>query len=71
MNNDDLLKRALSAWYRTSFEAVSVEDSGIEKQGDLMYVILRQTGQEILAVYRVRNDGQLKRLRRIPKALRS
>lgn len=62
-------RRALAAWFRTG---------GIEQPkqpetwrcGGLFYVVLRNA-RGILAIYRVRNDGALKRLKRIPAELAS
>jgi len=42
--------------------------SAVEKHGGKHYAILR-SDHDTLAVYRVRNDGVLKRLKRWPKSL--
>ena len=65
--DDRLVKRAIAAYVRTS-EAASPEmpsDSGVAELDGKTYVIL-ENASRILAVYRVRNDGMLKRLRRWP-----
>jgi hypothetical protein len=38
----------------------------VEEEGGKAYVVLRASGGDVLAVYRVRIDGVLKRLRRWP-----
>ena len=65
--DDRLVKRAIAAYVRTS-EAASPEmpsDSGVADLDGKIYVVL-ENASRILAVYRVRNDGMLKRLRRWP-----
>ena len=65
--DDRLVKRAIAAYVRTS-EAASPEmpsDSGVADLDGKIYVVL-EIASRILAVYRVRNDGMLKRLRRWP-----
>lgn len=69
---DDLLKRAYSAYFRHAEDRGQIMQpsegcSGIETCRGMDYVVLRNN-YEVLAVYRVRNDGQLKRLKRWPKA---
>lgn len=44
--------------------------SSVETIGDLDYVVLRNE-RRVLAVYRVRNSGLLRRMRRWPLALNS
>jgi hypothetical protein len=64
--NDSLVKRAIAAYFRT--KAASPEmpsDSGVTELDGKTYVVL-ENASRILAVYRVRNDGMLKRLRRWP-----
>jgi hypothetical protein len=65
--DDRLVKRAIAAYVRTS-EAASPElpsDSGVADLDGKIYVVL-ENASRILAIYRVRNDGMLKRLRRWP-----
>lgn len=69
----DLLRRALSAYYRTAPEAGGrllqhSDASGVLARGALYYVVVRNSAV-VLAVYRVRNDRVLRRMRRWPKAL--
>ena len=65
----DLEKRAYAAYFRAGGNLQpNARDSGERKYKGLHYVLLR-TGADILAVYRVRNDGVLRRLRRLPKGL--
>ena len=63
---DELVQRAFAAWFRSGgTDQPSVTESGIKRHKKMAYVILRNT-RGTLAVYRVRNDGILKRLKRWP-----
>jgi hypothetical protein len=69
----DVMSRAYSAYFRWTAREGCVlvqpgSASGVEEVGDKKYAVLRSV-KGILAVYRVRLDGSLKRLRRWPKAL--
>jgi hypothetical protein len=56
--------RALTAYYRSNpATRVTPATSGPETHGGLRYVVLRH-GTTLLAVYRLRNDGVLKRVKR-------
>jgi hypothetical protein len=69
---DDLLRRAYAAWFR--YGGTDIPDSSssrVEKHGGLRYVVLRKKVNGVLACYRVRNNGQLKMLVRLPRALES
>jgi hypothetical protein len=71
---DDLLQRAYSAYFRfpSGIPAQPAEStSSVEKIGKLRYVVLRNNRRTILAVYRVRADGILRRMRRWPRAIRN
>ena len=67
---DDLTRRAMAAYWRTEGEDADIpaNDSGPEDHGGKKYVVLRNA-RGVLAVYRVRTSGALKRLRRWPAAL--
>jgi len=66
---DDDLNRALSAYYgNDGMDEPSKAASGVVKHDGLDYVCLRNS-HRTLAVYRIRNDGSLKRMRRYPKEL--
>ncbi len=73
-DEDELHRRAVAAYYRIAardgYGAVqhSERNSGYERYNGLDYVVLRNNGQT-LAVYRVRNDGVLRRLKRWPAEL--
>ena len=70
-DQDDLIRRAYAAYFRSGAnQQPSSVDSGFEFHKRKGYVVLR-SGGEILAVYRVRNNGALKGLRRYPKAFNS
>jgi len=68
---DETLSRAYSAYFKTIKRegALAIQpsesDSGQEQHGGKSYVVLRNINR-VLAVYRVRNDGMLKRLKRWP-----
>lgn len=61
----DLIRRAFAAWFRNGGTDRPTNDSGVITHGGKTYVVL-QNLSDVLAVYRVRNDGVLKRLRRWP-----
>jgi len=71
---DETLSRAYSAYFRTIKRegALAIQpsegDSGQARHGGKSYVVLRNVNG-VLAVYRVRNDGMLKRLKRWPASL--
>ena len=73
MDEINLLTRARAAYFRAAAQQLGVplepsKDSGVETAGEKAYVVLRNVNG-ILAVYRVRNDGKLKALKRWPKEL--
>lgn len=68
MATDEIIRRALAAYARTVGEPMPTTTL-IETYARLRYVVLRRRGR-LLACYRVRNDGQLKRLIRLPDNLR-
>lgn len=64
---DELTRRALAAYFESGGgELPSVTD--VVKVGGKRYVTLKRSGR-LLAAYRVRNDGKLKRLVRLPEGL--
>jgi len=67
---DDLTRRAFAAYFRVERDADAIVDqpsnaSGVVTHEGKQYVVLHNV-RGTLAVYRVRNSGQLKRLRRWP-----
>jgi len=68
-----IMNRAFSAYFKTAGTATTVaqpsasESDLVEVEG-LKYAVLRNV-RGLLAVYRVTNSGQLKRLKRYPKGL--
>ena len=72
-NYDTVVQRAFAAWFR-SCESVGgipiqpANTSGIREYQGKEYVVLENING-ILAVYRIKNDGFLKCLKRWPKAL--
>jgi hypothetical protein len=67
--DDRLVSRAFAAYFRAGGIDQPANYSGVVIHDGKRYVIL-VNANTILAVYRVRNDGMLKRLRRWPAALR-
>ena len=66
----DMKRRALAAWYRGGEQdQPNDSDSGWEEQNGLHYIVLRNNLRLVLAVYRIRGDGSLKRMRRPPKSI--
>lgn len=68
---DALKTRAYAAYFKHEGHDApqpAETDSGATEHGGKQYVALRNRNG-MLAVYRVRNDGMLKRLRRWPPAL--
>jgi len=68
--DDDLTRRAFAAWFRSGGTDQPSNASGVvEHDGKDYVLLLNVTGT--LAVYRVTNQGQLKRLKRWPAELDS
>jgi hypothetical protein len=66
---DEMLRRAMAAWFRTGGSDQPGRDaSTIEEAGGKDYVVLRNVNG-VMAVYRIRNDCMLKRLRRWPEEI--
>ena len=67
MDSRELARRANAAWYRfgEGAESATVAHTEVVNQEGRTYVVLA-SADDVLVVYRVRNDGQLKRLVRIP-----
>ena len=74
ISDEELVTRAMGALFVAQRRAWEIPDqpssqlSGIEKYEGKEYVVLRNV-RGVLAVYRLRNDGLLKRLRRWPTEL--
>ena len=68
----ELTNRAFAAWFRTCARELipdqPANNSGVTNHGGHVYVVLHNA-KGVMAVYRVRNDGILKRLRRWPSEL--
>ena len=62
-----LTRRALAAYFRSRGNEQPVSYK-VERHSKLNYVILRSRNA-LLACYRIRNDGVLKRLKRLPADL--
>jgi hypothetical protein len=64
LNTERLTLRAMAAHIRSGHgDQPSTDDSGVETVDGLDYCVLRNSSG-VLAVYRVRNDGMLKGLKR-------
>lgn len=66
---DDLTRRALTAYAKSDGPAavkVSVSHSGVFTVGDKTYVVLADRRENVLAVYKHRPSGLLRRLKRWP-----
>jgi hypothetical protein len=66
------VSRALAAWFRSS-ELMSPPptDTRVVEFNRLRYVVMASGGKRsvVLAVYRIQNSGQLRRMRRWPKEI--
>ena len=70
---DDLTSRAMRAYFRSHAGTVTdqpANTSGMQEHNGRQYVVLHNV-KGVLAVYRVRNGGQLKGLKRWPTELES
>jgi hypothetical protein len=68
MDTQDLLRRALAAYFRTGGTDQPANTSDVAQHAGLRYVVLRNV-RGPLAIYRVKNDGMLRRLKRWPAAV--
>src|ERR1700730_9803352 len=66
--DQDLKRRAFAAWSRSGGTDQPTEPDHLQDEEGHAYVVLHNVGG-ILAVYRVKNDGALRALRRYPKSL--
>jgi hypothetical protein len=65
----NLVRRAYAAYFRSGAnQQPAAAMSGMRSVGTLQYVVLRNS-EGVLGVYRVRNDGVLKGLKRWPAQL--
>ena len=64
----NFLSRAMAAYFRSGADIQPASDSGVVAHEGRLYVVLRNVNR-VLAVYRIRNDGMLKRLIRWPDAI--
>ncbi len=67
---DELTGRAFAAYFRSGGTDQPGNDSGPAELDGRQYVVLRNVNG-VLAVYRVRTSGALKRLRRWPREVAS
>ncbi len=66
MAESPIVRRAFAAYFRAGGVDQPANDSREVEHGAHRYVVLRNVSGT-LAVYRVRNDGMLRRMRRWPK----
>lgn len=64
-DDDDLTRRAFAAYFRTGGMDQPGDTSGVVRWDEKLYVVLKNQ-EGTLAVYRVRYDGVLRRMRRWP-----
>ena len=66
----ETVRRALSAYYRTAGDSVPEASASREQtHAGKRYVVLGRQDESVLAVYRIKPDGLLRRMRRWPEAL--
>ena len=65
---DDFIRRAFAAYFRSGGSIQPSNASGIVEINGLNYVVLENVNG-VLAVYRIGNNGLLRRLRRWPKEI--
>ena len=73
MKNNELVRRAMVAYFKVKGDGRGMlpqpaNTSGVEECGGRVYIVLRNSNG-VLAVYRVRNTGLLRRLKRWPKVI--
>jgi hypothetical protein len=68
VKGEELTRPAFAAYFRSGGFDQPSSDSGVAEVDGRTYVVLHNV-RGILAVYRVRGDGALKRLRRWPAEL--
>ena len=68
MDDVDLTRRAFAAYFRSGGFDQPANSSGVVKLDGIWYVVLHNV-RRTLAVYRVKNDGRLRRLTEWPKEL--
>ncbi|WP_349268957.1 hypothetical protein MPNTM1_04179 [Mycolicibacterium parafortuitum] len=66
--DDELTRRAFAAYFRSGGTQQPTKSSGVVDRDGKRYVVLN-SARGVLAVYRVRNDGMLRRMRRWPADL--
>lgn len=76
-NDADLLRRAIAGFYRSLDVTPDLSGANLDanasdvvrSEAGHQYVVLKNGDHDTLAVYRVKNDGILRRLRRWPKEI--
>jgi hypothetical protein len=68
LEDEEYVRRATAAWFRTGGYDHPSNISEVEEHKGKFYVVLRNVNG-VLAVYRIRNDEMLKRLKRWPGEL--
>ncbi len=68
IDEQDVTRRAFAAYFQSGGIDKPANSSGVVEYNGKAYVVLENVNG-ILAVYRIRNDGMLKRLRRWPTDL--
>jgi len=66
IDEDEMLKRAITAYRKTGANQQPANTSGVCQHGRKYYVVLKNV-RGPLAVYQIKDDGSLKRLESWPK----
>ncbi len=62
---DEMVRRAMAAYFRSGWIDQPANTSSVRTHNKKEYVVLENV-RGVLAVYRIKNDGFLKRLKRWP-----
>jgi len=68
LDEEEYVRRAITAWFRRGGFDIPSQKSSVEEYEGKFYVELHKANRT-LAVYRIRNDDMLKRLKRWPKEI--
>jgi hypothetical protein len=68
MDDERYLQRAFAAWFRSGGMDQPANTSEVRTYKRKHYVVLENV-RGVMAVYRIKNDGMLRRMRRWPPAI--
>jgi hypothetical protein len=69
MEKDDLIRRAMAGFFREKLPGDMPASGTMRTIRGLQYIVLRSGAGQVVAIFRLKNDGFLRRMRRPPKAL--